>query len=352
MDSQAVTSIQATGLTVNDPQPIRLPYEYDPDKPLTVGGQAIIEGVMMRAPGAVAAAVRTPDGDILVRREPFVSLAERTLWGRIPILRGAAGLFEMLVLGMKFLNWSADVAEGKTITADNKPAKTDWGAVATIAFSLVLAVALFFAGPLLLTSWLFSLDQQAVTFNLVSGGFRVTLLLLYMWGISLIPDVFRLFQYHGAEHKSIFAFEEQRSVSLAMAKGFPTLHPRCGTSFLLVVMLTSILAFAVIDTLLIWWLGSLSLPVRLASHLPFIPVIAGMAYEIIKFTARNTGTEWGRFLTLPGLWLQYITTKEPDDSQLEVALVALRSALGMEPYDLKTDSEASYTRRYRMKAAA
>ncbi len=334
-----------------------LPIQYDPEKPMQVGGQAVMEGVMMRAPGAVATAVRKPNGDIVVKREVFRSWLETRPWLATPVLRGAVGLIEMMILGIRTLNWSAEIAveeeEKAKAEKEGKEVKkaSNWELVLTLVISLILGVAVFFAVPLILTTWLFDVENSAVSFNLLSGGIRVTILLLYMWGISLLPDVFRLFQYHGAEHKSIFAFEEEQSVDLDRAKSYTTLHPRCGTSFLLIVMVTAIISFAFVDALIIQLLGYINLPIRILSHLPLIPLVGGLSYEIIKFSARHTETPWGRVLVAPGLWLQHITTKEPDDRQLEVALVSLKSALGLDPLTLLKDEETTYTRCYPSEAA-
>jgi len=329
-----------------------LPIQYDPEKPMQVGGQAVMEGVMMRAPGAVATAVRKPNGDIVVKREIFKSWLETYKWLATPVLRGAVGLIEMMILGIKTLNWSAEIAveeeEKAKAEKTGKPMKKQSNVelVLTLAVSLILGVAIFFAIPLVLTTFFFDVANSAIAFNLISGGIRVTLLLLYMWGISKLPDVFRLFQYHGAEHKSIFAFEEEMSVELSRARSYTTLHPRCGTSFLLIVMVTAIISFAFVDTLIIYLLGYINLPIRILSHLPLIPVVGGLSYEIIKFSAKHTETSWGKILVAPGLWLQLITTKEPDDQQLEVALVALKSAIGLDPLTLLKEDEPVYTRVY------
>jgi uncharacterized protein YqhQ len=173
-------------------------------------------------------------------------------------------------------------------------------------------------------------DQQPLAFNLIAGAIRLTLFLAYLVAISRMKDVRRLFEYHGAEHKVVFTFERGEDLSVNSAAGHTRFHPRCGTSFLLVVMLVAILLFGLLDTVMIHWLGVLSLPIRIATHLPLIPILGGVSYELIKFSARKSDTFLGRLIVAPGLWLQKITTREPDGSELEVALEALRAALGAE----------------------
>lgn len=312
---------------------------YDAARPLQIGGQAVIEGVMMRAPGAVATAVRRLDGSILVKRQSYIPLSDRYRTLRWPVLRGAAGLIEMLYLGISTLNFSAEIAaqdlqaseaekrgDGKA-APPRKSSHTRAMLVLTLVVALGLGVGLFFVVPLVVATLLFDLEQTAAAFNLTAGVVRMGIFLGYLGLISLMPDIRRLFQYHGAEHKSIFAFELSDPLEVACAREHSRFHPRCGTSFLLIVMVTAILAFALLDAVLLGLLGELTIWQRLATHLPLIPLIGGVSYEVIKFSTRHTGLWWGKMLIAPGLWLQRVTTKEPDDAQLEVALVALRSAL-------------------------
>jgi len=253
---------------------------------------------------------------------------------KLPVLRGAAGLVEMLTVGIRSLNYSARVAmedeSGAAGLPDGMKGKKQKGIALgfTVAVALLLGVALFFVTPLLLATLLFNVSQDALLFNLAAGFVRLALFLAYLSGISLLKDVRRLFAYHGAEHKSVFAFELGQPLTAGAAALQSRLHPRCGTSFLLIVMLASIVLFALVDTVLIGILGTLSISVRLAVHLPMIPLIGGLSYEVIRWTARHTGSSWGRMLVQPGLWLQRITTREPDEAQLEVALTALRAAIG------------------------
>ena len=199
-----------------------------------------------------------------------------------------------------------------------------------IAAALLAGAAIFFLVPLVVTTALFHVDQQPLAFNMIAGVIRLALFLAYLVAISAMKDVSRVFEYHGAEHKAVFAFERQEGLSVESAAKQTRFHPRCGTSFLLIVMLVAILLFGLFDTLMMYWLGSLSLPIRIATHLPLIPILGGISYEFIRISAKKSGTAIGRMIVAPGLWLQKITTKEPDESELEVALVALRSALGEE----------------------
>jgi uncharacterized protein YqhQ len=315
---------------------------YDPNKPMQVGGQAVIEGVMMRAPNSVATAVRRANGQIVVQHQNYKSVTEKYKWLNVPILRGAVGLVDMMYLGIKTLNFSAEIAmldvEVKETKdeADRKNSKSKTktpsklALAATLVFALALGICIFFIVPLYLTTKVFAIEQTAVTFNLVAGAIRITILLLYMAGISLMKDIQQLFRYHGAEHKSVFAYElKSKLVPDAVIK-YSRFHPRCGTSFLLIVAFVAILSFSLLDALLLTFLTSITLPIRFLTHLPFIPIVGGLAYEIIKFSAKHGTTWWGRILIAPGLWLQHITTKEPSELQIEVALVALKCALGQE----------------------
>jgi uncharacterized protein YqhQ len=312
---------------------------FDITRPMQVGGQAVLEGVMMRGPRMVATAVRRADGTIVVRKDPFVSLAERYPVFKLPVIRGAVGLVEMLVIGVRTLNFSGEVAMGNLIRKEEgKPAQSapessvrDKATLGlTVLVALLAGTALFFATPLFVATAFFSVDQQPLLFNLVAGGIRMSIFLAYLISISLLPDVRRLFQYHGAEHKTVFAYEKGEALDIASAARQVRFHPRCGTSFLLIVMLVSILLFAMVDAALILWLGPISLATRLITHLPLLPLVGGLSYELIRVSARHSSTLVGRMIVAPGLWLQKITTKEPDESQIEVALTALRTALGQE----------------------
>lgn len=311
-------------------------YSYDPDKPLQVGGQAVVEGVMMRAPGRIATAVRRSNGEIVVRTKEFKSLTEKYAIFKLPVLRGAVGLVEMMVVGIETLNFSGEVAmqdmeeTGKNNGKSVHPKKTSGAKLAlTVIFALLVGIGVFFITPLIITTKLFNVEQQAFWFNLITGGIRLAILLIYLIGISMMQDVKRLFQYHGAEHKAVFTFESRAELSIPSAMHYTRFHPRCGTSFILIVVLAAMLLFSLFDSILMLFIGKLTLPIRLLTHLPLIPVVGGIAYEFIRWSARRSDTRLGKILVAPGLWLQKITTQEPDPSQLEVALVAIRCALGI-----------------------
>ncbi len=306
-------------------------------KPMAIGGQAVLEGVMMRAPGMVATAVRKARGEIVVKKEPQVSLGDRYPVFKLPILRGAVGLVEMMVIGIRTLNFSAEVAmeEDKrsagSSTNGRQSAEGSWRdnmkLAATVGFSLAVGVAVFFVTPLAVTTFFFDVEQEPLWFNLIAGGVRIALLLGYLATISLLKDIRRLFEYHGAEHKAVFAFEKGEPLTVEAAARQSRFHPRCGTSFLLIVMFVAIVLFSVLDALMIGWFGDLNVMIRIATHLPLIPLVGGVSYEFIRASAKRSQTMIGRMVVAPGLWLQRITTKEPDASQLEVALTALRFAL-------------------------
>ncbi len=214
------------------------------------------------------------------------------------------------------------------------------GAVFTVAFALLLGISLFFILPLYLTTEIFSIERKALLFNFVSGAIRIIFFLTYVWGISFMKDVRRLFQYHGAEHKSIFAFEQKIFLSPENTQKFSTFHPRCGTSFLVMVMLIALIFFAFLDSIIMYFYGDINLFIRLITHIPFIPVVGGLGYEAIKASSKRTDSKIVRMLITPGLWLQRITTNEPDHTQLEVAITALKAALG-EDYKNELVSEAA-----------
>jgi uncharacterized protein YqhQ len=297
-------------------------------KAISVGGQAVIEGVMMRAPHTIATAVRRASGEIVVRTDPFESFLEKHKWLNIPILRGSIALVEMMMIGTRALQYSADIMMQDT--EPNKPKKEKSGGALlgmTLA-ALALGIFIFFVGPLFITTHLLSIEKEAWLFNLAAGLIRATLFLLYLYFISRMKDIYRIFQFHGAEHVSIYTFENKEALIPENAMKYDTPHPRCGTSFLMFVMLCSIVAFAAIDSLYMALIGPISLAARLLIHLPLIPVVAGISYELIRFSGKYQKNPLAKIFLLPGLWLQRITTKPPDVSHVEVAMVALKSALG------------------------
>ena len=369
-----------------------------------VGGQAVIEGVMMRTPNAYAIAVRKADGTIVNTAAPLPKWSDKAPILKMPILRGGAVLLQSMGLGIKALNYSASEAFAEAETAEaaevevaltpaviegegdfagitggvpglfpipkQKRSKDELkrggtaAAASSIVFALIFNVLLFVAAPLLLTNALFVAAGWAntpaatatatpngsstaaapesalrrewnsirgylhpvrptVAFNLIDGVIRMTFFLIMIIGFSLLKDIRRVFEYHGAEHKTVFTWEKGLELTVANARPQPRQHPRCGTSFLMVVMLVSILLFSIVrfDSLLFNFLVRIVL----------IPVVAGLSYEIIRLSARKEGGAFFKFITRPGVWLQNVTTKEPDDSQLEVAIEALKESLKLEP---------------------
>ena len=300
---------------------------------ILVGGQAVIEGVMMRVPGAYSTAVRDPEGKIHTDRHDFQSITDRKPRLKKPIIRGAVSLFEAMKMGFQTLQWSAEIAMPEE--SENTNPIID---VLMTLVSIALAIGLFFAAPIGLTTWLFNKDQDPFIFNIISGALRIFFFLVYLTLISLISDVKRLFQYHGAEHKTVYNFESGKNLAIKNAQEFPTQHPRCGTSFMFIIMIVAILSFSVLDSILILFVSEIQVWMRLIMHIPFMPLVAGMGYEVLKLTAKHRQNILFRMLAQPGLWLQNITTKQPDDNQVEVAIAALESAFGenLEHYSGKT----------------
>jgi len=288
---------------------------------ILVGGQAVIEGVMMRVPGCYATAVRAPNGEIHIQKEDFTSITESSSFWRRPIFRGMASLYESMKMGMKTLNYSADIA-----MPEEEPQSKIAELFSTV-FAISLAVFLFMISPMWVTTTILDIEKDAFWFNLVSGGFRILFFIVYLLTISFLSDVKRLFQYHGAEHRVVYNFESGKDVNVKNAQAFPTQHPRCGTSFLFIVLLSAILVFALVDTLVIGALGTISLPLRLLFHLPLIPFVSGIGYELIKLSSKSNTLVF-RILKKPGLWLQNVTTKNPEDEMVEVSIKALEEAFG------------------------
>ena len=290
---------------------------------ILVGGQAVIEGVMMRVPGAYATAVRDPNGKIHVDRKKFIALGEKSLIWKQPILRGMAGLYESMKMGMETLHWSADIAMPDE---KNKP-KSRISDFFSSLFAIALAISLFMIAPMWLTTNLLTVEKDAILFNLASGFIRISFFILYLFLISRMNDVKRLFQYHGAEHRVVYNFESGKKISVKNAQLFPTQHPRCGTSFMFIVLLSAIIVFSIIDSFIMMFTGNITLVSRLLFHLPMIPIVAGISYELIKISSRNDNLFF-RILRTPGLWLQNITTRKPDDEMVEVAIHAIEKAFG------------------------
>jgi uncharacterized protein YqhQ len=282
-----------------------------------VGGQAVIEGVMMRGVGHWSVAVRRPAGDVALVDEPITPWAGRRPWLRAPLVRGVIALGESLYIGMKALAISARQAAGEDEEGEGL---TSAHIAATLAFSLVVAVGLFFVLPVFLTSRL-DLDS-GVAFWAVEGVIRVGIFLAYIVGISFIPDLKRVFQYHGAEHMTIHAHEAGEPLTPESASRFSQLHVRCGTAFLLIVMVISILVFAAVGTPALHWL--------ILSRIVGVPIVAGISYEVIRWAGRHKDERYVQIIMRPGLWLQHLTTRRPDLDQLDVACRALRRVLVLE----------------------
>ena len=292
------------------------------------GGQAVIEGVMMRGQRRVAIAVRNPDGDIVIHEEPLPERIYRSRWSRLPFLRGLVLLWDALVLGTKALMWSADVAVG----ADEEDAQGFSGPVAwgTVALSLVLGTALFFllpTGVAHLSENLLGLSKTVSA--MMEGFFRLFLFIVYLALIALSEDIRRVFMYHGAEHKTINAYEAGEIMTPERVANYSTRHTRCGTSFLLFVVLISILLFIPLQFDL-WWL-------RLLSRLILIPVVAGISYEVLRFSTRYQNHVLMRLVIWPGLAMQKLTTREPTLDMLEVAIQALAPVLAADGRELPAE---------------
>ncbi len=356
-------------------------------KDLIVGGQAVMEGVMMRTPSAYAIAVRKSDGSIVHTAESLPKWSDKHKWLDIPVLRGGATLIQSMALGIKALNFSASVAHDdmeaqaakenalETVLVDGTldenflkaPVKVTMpekpkekksaqaaGAVGSIIFALFFNVLLFIVAPLILTNVLFialgwaempALIADAtwwqtakayiweikpnswIAFNLIDGLVRMFFFVVMIFSMSYLKDIRRVFEYHGAEHKTVFTWEKGLDLTPDNATLQKRQHPRCGTSFLMVVMLVAIVLFSVIKFDAMW----LNLVVRII----LMPLVAGLSYEIIRYAAKKESSAIFKFMTLPGLWLQNITTQEPDNSQLEVAIKALKESLKFEPNDME-----------------
>ncbi len=293
---------------------------------ILVGGQAVIEGVLMRVPGAYATAVRSPKGEILIDRHSFNSILEKYNLKNIIILRGVVGLFESMKIGFKTLQWSADIAE-----QDHELDKTNFIIEFILSIlSILFVLSIFFIGPLSLASFIIEKDVNGnpILYNILAGSFRILFFLIYLFLISQMKDIYKLFQYHGAEHKTVYNFESGKRLDVDIAQTFQTQHPRCGTSFIFIIMIIGIITFSIIDSIFIYFIGSLNLITRIVMHIIFIPLVAGFGYEVLKLTAKYQNNFIFIFFSKPGLWLQNITTKQPTNEQVEIAITALKSAFG------------------------
>ncbi|MDA8098986.1 MAG: DUF1385 domain-containing protein [Nitrospiraceae bacterium] len=295
---------------------------------MTIGGQAVIEGVMMRSPHAFTVAVRRggkPDAEIALLKETILPAGERFPLFKKKVLRGSVVLFEAMWLGIRALNFSANEA----LEEENgkKEEISPLAMAGTMVLALALALGIFLGLPLVITHFLgvkYAAFKGNVLFNLTDGALRVTLFVGYISGISLLKDIRRVFQYHGAEHKVIGAHEAGVPLTVENCRGYSCIHPRCGTSFLMVVIVLSILLFSLVPASWPLWAKALS-------RIVLMPLIAGLSYEFIKYSATKRGNRIVDAFMLPGLLLQRITTREPSDDQIEVAIKAMDEALAMEP---------------------
>jgi uncharacterized protein YqhQ len=317
-----------------------------------VGGQAVLEGVMMRSPHAWAIACRKPSGDVVTMSEPLDRPSEKHKWMAWPIVRGVMTLGYAMSLGYRALRFSANVAiedvmqseasDGET-TASVVPSETEpttesaktqarekaaaisgWLAAVNVVISLAFFIFMYKYLPLVAATELKKVDPALggqIMFNLVDGAVRLILFLLFIWGVSLFRDIRRVYEYHGAEHKTVFAFENGDPLSTAAVQKYSTFHPRCGTSFLMTVMLISIGFYMLVPFTTFW--------ARFAARIALLPVIAGVSYEIIRFAAKHRGSLFA-LMTAPGLWLQRITTKPPSDEMAQCAITALDQAMALE----------------------
>lgn len=300
-------------------------YALNPD--MLVGGQAVLEGVMMRSARGYAVAVRKPDGTLAVDRDAIAAPSRRFPLLRLPVLRGSVVLIQSLLLGFRALSFAAHHSVPEAERPDGSKDRVSSSAItASLILAVLFGVGLFILLPLAATNFVRARlhpAMGAIAFNAVDGALRVLLFFGYLFAISRLPDIRRVFEYHGAEHKVVYTFEAGEDLTVENARAKSRLHPRCGTSFLLFVLVISIAVFAFVP-------ASAPFPVKFASRLVLIPLIAGLAYETIRFSSKHVGNPVFRFLIAPGLWLQRITTREPSDDQIEVALTALHEALAFD----------------------
>lgn len=304
----------------------------------SIGGSAIMEGVMMRGPKDIASAVRKPDGEIVIDKRPISSLVTKYHVDKIPIIRGVFAFFDSLICSMRALMWSAeffDIEEDepekqskfdKWLTEKLGDKLKDYVIYFSVAVSLVFSVALFFILPNLVTGLVKKVTEQKVLLTLIEGLIRIAIFLGYILLVSRMEEIKRVFQYHGAEHKTIFCYEAGLPLTVENARKMKRLHPRCGTSFLVFVMIISIIVFSFVS-----WDNMF---MRIFLRLLLLPVVAGLSYEIIRWAGRSQN-KLVCLISKPGMWLQMITTREPDDSQLEVAIASMSAVLTGNPEDDK-----------------
>ncbi|HPI41990.1 MAG TPA: DUF1385 domain-containing protein [Candidatus Cloacimonas acidaminovorans] len=309
-------------------------------KEINVGGQAVIEGVMMRGPDKLATAIRRKDGSIELLKTPFISITQKKKFLGLPIIRGFVSLIEMMIIGIKTLTFSAnrfeldllveEESKGKKTKKRSKTAENTTNIVSyIIAFGL--AFLLFGWLPYKLADWM-HLSRKDILFNLFAGAIRIVFFVLYVYLISLMKDIKRLFRYHGAEHKNVNAYEHNCPLIIEKIQDWSTIHPRCGTSFIFFVLLISILIFSLVDTLVSAYILHTPVPVylRLAYHILLLPLVSGVSYEVLKYSGKNLNHPIVKLLTVPGMALQHITTQPPDNDMIEIGLVAMKAALDMD----------------------
>jgi len=295
------------------------PAPGDRNVDMLIGGQAVIEGVLMRSLSGYTIAVRQPDGQIAIKKDKLVAITKKYPLLKFPVIRGSFVLIQSLILGMRALNYSASVATNQ----EGEKEMSNWAVATSMITALVLGIGIFILAPLGITNLIRHYLMPSMTnfeYNAIDGGIRALFFFVYLISISFMDDIRRLFQYHGAEHKTVYTFEANEDLTVGNARVKSTLHPRCGTTFLMFVLAISILVFSLVPS-------TAPFVVKFLARVVLIPLIAGIAYEIIRFAARHLSNPFCRALVQPGYWLQKITTKEPDDSQLEIAITALREAL-------------------------
>jgi uncharacterized protein YqhQ len=291
-----------------------------------VGGQAVVEGVMMRSPHAWAIAIRKPDGQIITHSQTLERPSEKRKWLGWPFVRGIATLGQAMKLGFVASKFSLDVGLASIAEEEGEkaPRISNWMMTVNMIFSIAFFIFMYKFVPLAAASGLkkhYTALNNNFLFNLVDGAVRIALFLLFVWGISLFKDIKRIYHYHGAEHKTVFAFEDHGMPNVDQAQAYSTYHPRCGTSFLMTIMLICIFVYAAFPIQTFWG--------KFALRIVFLPVIASVSYELIRFSAKH-GKSIFALMTKPGLWLQRITTQPPTDDQVECAIVALQHAMELE----------------------
>ncbi len=292
------------------------------------GGQAVMEGVMMRGPKTIGIAVRKEDNTLVIHKENIKTAGERFPILKLPLVRGVVALFESLIIGTKSLVFSAN----QFASEDEQEVLSPKEMVLTIGLSFGLAILLFVVLPAFLTRLIESYIKSAMVVNLTEGLIKITIFMLYIVGISFTPDIKRFFQYHGAEHKVINAYEAGEELKVENIRPYTRFHVRCGTNFIVIVLLMSIFIFTLIT--------GHSRPAffkRIGIHLLLLPVVAGFSYEVIKFLGKDNAPKWAKAITRPSLWTQYLTTREPDDAQIETAIAALEEVLQVEDSQTSTN---------------